>query len=193
MTIARLKDRQTAGSIVADDDDDDFDNIINELNTHTASSNPHSGSLAKGTDTITGTHSFGTDGRLANLKFKTHTGYTGSDSYGYTYATSTADATETSLTTWTLDDTYGYSFQAMVTARMATEHATFFIKYGAYRDGGGAVESLSNVIEQYVSTAGMAAFFDVTGNTVRLRITGKAGTTLYWVASVAMQAVSTNA
>ena len=193
MTIARLKDRVAAGSIVADDDDNEFDGIINELNTHTSSTNPHSGSLAKAADTITGLHSFGADGYHANKKVKTHTGYAGSESLEATYVTSTAGATETSLTTWTLTDTYGYSFEAMVTARMASEHATFFIKYGAYRDGGGAVETLANVIDQYVSTSTMQAFFDVSGNTVRLRIVGKAATTIYWVASVRYQAVSTNA
>ena len=193
MSISRLNDRQTGGDIVADNDDNDFDNIINELNTHTASTNPHSGSLAKSTDTITGTHSFGADGHHANKKIKTHSSYAGAESYESTYVISTADATETSLTTWTLSDTYGYSFDAMVTARMATEHATFFIKYGAYRDGGGAVETLANVIEQYVSTSTMQAFFDVSGNTVRLRIIGKAGTTIYWASSVRYQAVSTNA
>jgi len=193
MTIARLKDRQTAGSIVADDDDDEFDGIINELNSHTVSANPHSGSLAAGTDTITGTHSFGSDGRHNNLKFKTHSAYAGSDSYAYTYATVTTDDTESSLTTWTLTDTNGYIFNAVVTARMSSEHAQFFVKYGAYRDGGTAVESLGNIVDMYASTTTMRAFFDVSGNTVRLRIIGKAATTIYWMASVNYQAVSSNA
>jgi len=193
MSIVRLTDRQTGGSIVADNDDDDFDNIINELNTHTAAANPHTGSLAKTADTITGIHSFGSAGYLNNLKFKTHSDYASSESLAYTYATSTTDATETSLTTWTLTDTYGYIFDARVTARMATEHAQFFVKYGAYRDGGSATETLANVVDAYASTTTMRAMFDCSGNTVRLRIVGKAGTTIYWVASVAYQAVSTNA
>lgn len=193
MTITRQKDRQTGGSIVADDDDNEFDNIINEVNTHTAGTNPHSGSLAKTTDTITGTHSFGSDGRHANLKYKTHSGYDGSDSYAYTYSTSTTDDTETTLASWTLTDTYGYFFKAQVVARMSSEHGVFFVKYGAYRDGGGAVELLSNVVEKAVSTSTMDAFFDVTGNTVRLRIIGKAATTMHWVASVQYQGVSSNA
>lgn len=54
MTISRLKDRVVGGSIVADDDDQEFDNIITELNTHTAATNPHTGSLANTTDTFTG-------------------------------------------------------------------------------------------------------------------------------------------
>lgn len=193
MTISRLTDRQTGGSIVADNDDNEFDAIINELNTHTAGSNPHSGSLAKAADTITGLHSFGADGYHANKKVKTHSSYAGSESYESTYVTSTTDATETSLTTWTLTDTYGYIFEARVTARMASEHANFFVRYGAYRDGAGAIEQMANVIDMNASTSTMRAMFDVSGNTVRLRIIGKAATTIYWVANVSYQAVSTNA
>lgn len=193
MTIARLKDRQTGGSIVADDDDNEFDGVINELNTHTAATNPHSGSLAKAADTITGLHSFGADGYHANKKVKTHTGYAGSESLEATYVTSTTDATEASLTTWTLTDTYGYSFEAMVTARMASQHANFFVRYGAYRDGAGAVENMANILDMNASTTTMRAFFDVSGNTVRLRIVGVAGTTIYWTANVSYQAVATNA
>jgi hypothetical protein len=41
MTITRQKDRQAGGSIVADDDDNEFDNIITELNAHTAATAAH--------------------------------------------------------------------------------------------------------------------------------------------------------
>lgn len=53
--INLLKDRQTDNVIVADDDDAEFLNIINELNTHTAAVAPHSGHVLDTGDTITGT------------------------------------------------------------------------------------------------------------------------------------------
>ena len=41
MAISRLTDRNTGDTIVADTDDAEWDNIIDELNTHTAAASPH--------------------------------------------------------------------------------------------------------------------------------------------------------
>ena len=54
MTISRLKDRDAGETVVGADDDADFDNIIDELNTHTAATAPHSGHVLDTGDTITG-------------------------------------------------------------------------------------------------------------------------------------------
>lgn len=195
MAIVRLKDRVTGGSIVADDDDNEFDNIITELNAHTAASNPHTGSLAKATDSITGTHSFGANGLFNNMKIKSHSNYTSSESYAFTYAGTTADATEASLTTWTLTDLYHYFFDAWIVCYdgSGTDYAAYKLSYSAYRAGGNATEAMGNIIHgQHESTGTMGCWFDCSGTTVRLRIVGKAATNLYWVANVAYQAVKTN-
>lgn len=194
MSISRLKTRSVAAAIVGSDDDSDLDNIINELNTHTGSHNPHTDSLDKTGDSMTGELQWGANGFVNNTKIRTHTDYTGSELFEYTYSAKTTDDTEASMTTITLSDLYNYRFTGEVTCNdgVGTDYATFFIKYGAYRSGASATEAMSNIIEQVVSTAGMAAYFDVSTTTVRLRIKGKAATSLYWAATIRYQAVKTN-
>lgn len=59
MTINRITDRETGDVIDANNDDADFDNIITELNAHTAASAPHTGHLNKSGGTMTGTLTIG--------------------------------------------------------------------------------------------------------------------------------------
>jgi len=54
MAISRLKDRDAGETVIGADDDADFDNIIDELNTHTAAAAPHTGHVLDTGDTITG-------------------------------------------------------------------------------------------------------------------------------------------
>lgn len=54
MAITRLKSRSTGDTIVAADDDAEWDNIIDEVNTHTAHASPHTNHLITTGDTMTG-------------------------------------------------------------------------------------------------------------------------------------------
>lgn len=54
MAIARLYSRTTADIADGTKVDADYDNIINELNAHTAATNPHSNSLDKTGDAMSG-------------------------------------------------------------------------------------------------------------------------------------------
>ena len=54
MAISLLKDRSTGDTIVADDDDAEWQNIIDEVNTHTAVASPHTNHVITTGDTMTG-------------------------------------------------------------------------------------------------------------------------------------------
>jgi len=117
-------------------------------------------------------------------------------------AVATADATETTLWTTTLDDNTVYFFEATVVARQTVGTGIgngfgFKLHFCAYRYGGVATEiPLVQGLEMSSYAPGSAADlvkakFDVSGNAVRVRVTGIAAKTILWVTTVLVSKVST--
>ena len=101
---------------------------------------------------------------------------------GSSATVTTMDATVTTLFTTTLAVTSAYIFQVSVACRSNTGslRSGYRRTVMAYREGGGAV--LGTVQSDYTdeSDATLDGPFDVSGNDLSVRITGKAGTTVHW-------------
>lgn len=130
------------------------------------------------------------------LAVKTHDAFTGSGAIHPTGAVQTTTATAASLWTLTLSDTFAYSIRVAVTARNTdgTERGSWVLVIPCYREGGGAALANGGGAHlEFAATDNPAAWdvdADVSGNDVRVRVTGEAGKTINWVADVTHQAVS---
>ena len=106
-----------------------------------------------------------------------------------TGAVQTSDATA-NVTLWTiaaLADNTTYVVTATVVGRdtAGTERCSYTRIVQAHRQGGaGAAISSVTAVHSVESDAGLDATFTVSGNALRLSVTGKAGTTMNWSASV---------
>lgn len=122
--------------------------------------------------------------------------WSGTDSIHATGAVKTTDATTTTLAFITLADGRAYHITARVVARKSdgTDRAFYWRAVLAFRQGGGAAIQGGIVVNlATVESAGAAGWnftLDASGNDVRLRVTGAAGTTVYWLGTIEYQSVS---
>lgn len=139
-------------------------------------------------------------GTLTGIRTKKqHAGFAGSGTVEETAAVRTADGTETSLWTKALADDTAYWLEADIVAREITGAGTSENAYkirclASRRAAGAAALGVAGSVSLYVDEqdTDWAAFFDVSGNNVRLRVTGDAATTsLAWAGTIRWQAVST--
>lgn len=104
----------------------------------------------------------------------------------------TTDATETTLWSKTLDDNKAYLLEVRIAARQTdnTNRAAYIRRALIYRAGGGATIQGSVSDELTIeSDSNWNATIDVSGNDVRVRVTGAAGTTIDWQCDVWWQEV----
>jgi hypothetical protein len=131
------------------------------------------------------------------VHLKSHTGYAASGALTRTSVAQTTDATVTTLATLTLATSTGYSVRAYVTARDTadTEQASYGKTAHVYRAGGGAAQqgTTQDIFTDIESTGTMDATIDVNGNDCRVRITGKASTTINWICRLEYEKVSGSA
>ncbi|OFW40964.1 MAG: hypothetical protein A3J28_03545 [Acidobacteria bacterium RIFCSPLOWO2_12_FULL_60_22] len=112
----------------------------------------------------------------------------------------TTDATAQTLATIALSDTRAYYFVVRVVARQSggSNHAFFHKEVLYRREGSGpfqvGIQDLAGSPSSgaFVPT-GWSIAFNTSGNNVLVQVTGPAATTIYWVATVEYQSVSTDA
>lgn len=96
----------------------------------------------------------------------------------------TTDGITTTLVTVTLDDDAIYVFDLYVIARRtdSSKQAVFHRKVAVFREAGGSATIIGTILTPLtrpVST-NYTATFDVTGNDLRVRVTGQAAETVNW-------------
>lgn len=101
----------------------------------------------------------------------------------------TTNATEQTISGITLNDDRVYSFIVRVMARRSDasgSRASWQFQTTAYRESAGAATLQGSVKQEYKSSnqAALDADMDVSGNDVRVRVTGKAAETYEWKAYV---------
>lgn len=128
------------------------------------------------------------------LRAKAHVDFPGSGDAQTTAAIQTTDAVQTTLFQFTLLDTTAYRFEAEVVARSTDgAHRALYGKIAlVYREGGGATiqGAVLNLHTDIETSAGLDATWTVSGNIVRLSVTGLALTDINWVSSIKFQAVA---
>ncbi len=134
---------------------------------------------------------------LASHSWKAHAAFSGSQLSLTTAAIQTTDDTQTSLFTLTLSDTTAYLLIADVVGRDAAgvERAAYSKAVLVYREGGGATiqGTVQDNFPDIETSGGLGATWTVSGNDVRLSVTGLVATNINWAATVRRQAVSGNA
>lgn len=97
----------------------------------------------------------------------------------------TTDATETSASILSLDDVNAYMVEATVLANGSTGRALYVMRGLFYRSGAGPVQQgTTQMLTQIESAPAWDAKFDISGNTVRVRVTGVAATTIEWASTI---------
>lgn len=135
---------------------------------------------------------------LGSTSLKAHAAFAGSDEITTTAAVQTTNATQTTIYSQTLSDNTLYRVQVAVIGRDAagTERALYGKVVLVYRQGGGGATiqgAVQDVHPDVETSAGLDATFTVNSNDVRASVTGLASTTINWVATLFIQAVSGNA
>ena len=105
----------------------------------------------------------------------------------------TTDATVTTCGVVTLDASTVYRIQATVIGRETddTNRALYHLEGLFYRAAGGAVQEGSTTsITTIESDSNWACVFDLSGNDVRVRVTGVAATTINWSSNVTINKVA---
>ena len=131
------------------------------------------------------------------LKFRgIDVGFTGTDWTTCQAGIQTLDAVATAIDTITLSDTTMVTVKATFSGARADHTAALAgdIVYGARRSGGGAVEMsppVINIMDDGAASVDIDA--DVSGNDIRLLVTGEAATTWNWVVTYEFQILTTNA
>jgi len=96
----------------------------------------------------------------------------------------TEDATVTTLGKITLDDESSYLVEAIVVGKKSdsTDRAAYIRRTLAFRDAGGnaTLQGAVSAPETLESNVAWDATLDVSGNDVRIRVTGAAATTIDW-------------
>lgn len=104
---------------------------------------------------------------------------------------STTDATTSTLWSWTLANDEGMTIEADVTAfSLSMDKGTSVkLKGQYYKDGAAAPTLVGSVttIHSVETDAGFAVALDVSGDDVRVRVTGLAGTTIKWLGTINAQ------
>ena len=133
---------------------------------------------------------------FAVQELKSHQGYTNSGRIELTDAVQTTDATETTMTTLPVNDNTVMRFEVMVVARFentGTNKSYWARLTGAVRrnNGGSAVlVGTREKLEDSEGTPGYTCDVDVSGNDLRIRVTGAGSETVNWVNTVIHQSVS---
>ena len=99
----------------------------------------------------------------------------------------TLDATPTILFKRTIEDKSAYWIEGYILAQKsdATDRAAYLRRVLVFRNGGAAtIQGAVSAVETIESDVTWDATFDVLGNDVRLKVTGKAGTTINWNAVI---------
>jgi hypothetical protein len=112
-----------------------------------------------------------------------------------TAAVKTTDATVTTLASITLSDGRAYHITVRVVGRKSdgTDRAFYWRAVLAYRQGGGATLQGSVVsLAAIESDTNWDCTIDASGNDIRVRVTGVASTTIYWLGTIEYQSVSTD-
>ena len=101
--------------------------------------------------------------------------------------TQTTDGSATTALTKTLADDTVYTIQALIVGRdtSGTDRASYIREAPAHREGGGSA-TLTSIQAAYTSETDAAwdATFTVSGNDLRVTVTGKAATTVNWSVSL---------
>lgn len=123
-------------------------------------------------------------------------GFTGSEWTTCQAGVQTSDATVTPIATITLSDLRVVMTRASISGARADHTAALVgdISYGARRAGGGAVEMnapVVNIMDDGAASVTIDA--DVSGNDIRILVTGEAATTWNWVVTYEYMVVNTNA
>lgn len=132
------------------------------------------------------------------LAIKKHTGFSGSESKATTGVQTTSNATQTPLWSFTLADNTVYWFEANVAARRTAGGATadragYRLFCCVFREAAGGATLVGTVVQDArESVVGWDATFTVSGNDLRLSVTGEASRTIQWAATIGWQGVSTS-
>jgi hypothetical protein len=123
--------------------------------------------------------------------------WAGSDSIHATGAITTGDATQTTLFSLSLVNGRAYFISARVVARQSdgTNRAFYYRGACVYREtGSGSVLQGVQSIATIESNASLDCTIDVdaASNTARVRVTGLASATFYWVGTIEYQSVATS-
>lgn len=94
----------------------------------------------------------------------------------------TSGTTTGTLATYTLKDDITVRIRAFVTGTQddGSDRAGYEIVGTVYRNGGGATIQSQNTVQAHESNANWDAVFDVSGNDIRIRVTGDTGETVNW-------------
>ena len=129
---------------------------------------------------------------------KSHINFPRSAVRTYTSIATTTDATTTSVAVDTLEDNTVYDYDVVVRARRTDagpENGRFWRKFLVYREAAGGATLGATialpVADEQLTMAGTVAV-DVSGNDVRIRVTGEAAKTIAWVATVTVNPVGTS-
>ena len=146
-------------------------------------------------DTMTGSLTV-TSGQFS---LKTHSGYTDSNYIEVTSAIQTTDDTVTDIQNLVLSEGYAYWFESIVIGKTASgplKIRTEINRGSAYRIVAGSatlISSIDNTMTRSLSAGAYDVIVDVSGNSLRVRVTGAIGNTVNWVATLRYQKVGTNA
>lgn len=107
---------------------------------------------------------------------------------------STTDATVTTLNLIPLADEHTYHIRTIVIGVKATgsSRASYEVTGTFYRTGAGSAtqEGSTTVVHSAEDVAGWDATYDVSGNDVRVRVTGAAATSITWRSSSKVMSLS---
>ena len=92
----------------------------------------------------------------------------------------TSDATQTTIQTLPLEDNTVYDVSAIITGRNSSDRASYNIEGTVYREGGNAVIEGQTVVHSAESDSAWDATYTVSGNDLRVSVTGTAGTDINW-------------
>lgn len=136
-------------------------------------------------------------GVFSSLKHKVHAAFGGSHGNLATGAVQTADAAQTTAFTLTLADNTVYGFEANVVARdtAGVERGLFKRLARVHRQGGGGATlgTVQTIGADDKTNAGLDVTLTVSGNDLRVSVTGLAATTIVWVCDVRYQGGSGSA
>lgn len=134
-----------------------------------------------------------------NIQHKAHAAFTGSENVESTGAVQTTNATQTSVWSMTLADNTVYFIQAQTVGRGTdgADRMTAIDFALVYRQGGGGATlqgSPVDIVTPIKSTGATTwdVSITVSGNDVRVSVTGAAATTINWATSIDIQGVSGN-
>jgi hypothetical protein len=130
---------------------------------------------------------------------RNHSAFTGSEAVRDTGAVQTTGVTTSAVYTLAIPDNSGTSIEARIVARdtASSARAMWVIAGGVYRQGGGAATMIGSSVSLTNQTTGApantwTATITVSGNNALISVTGSAGLTVNWAASVDYQSVIAN-